>query len=170
VPQLNVALVPAPHQVVVRLTGEADLSTETLLTRALTGAADLGTESIVVDVADVRFWDCSGLHALATFTTDLARAGRRCRIVGATAATRRLVVLADFAMVLVLDGPVHLPGIAPATAALRPPLTPPEPTTATTAVTDRRRSPVAPHPAPARRRADPSTGGSRGAVALRRWR
>jgi anti-anti-sigma factor len=171
VPQLNVALVPAPDQVVVRLTGEADLSTETLLTDALTQAAGLGTDSVVVDVAGTRIWDCSTLHVLATFTTDLARAGRRCRIVGATPATRRLVVLADFATVLVLDGPVHLPGVAPVDAAAsRPPVTRPDRTTAAVAAADRRRSPVPTHPAPSRRRNEQTSGGSRGAVALRRWR
>jgi anti-anti-sigma factor len=171
VPQLNVALVPAPDQVVVRLTGEADLSTETLLADALTQAAGLGTDSVVVDVASARFWDCSGLHVLAAFTTDLARAGRRCRIVGATAATRRLVVLADFATTLVLDGPVHLPGVTPAAGAPRPPATRPDRSTAAAAAADRRRSPVPTHPAPARRRTDPSSGGTqRGTVALRRWR
>lgn len=169
-PQLNVALVPAPDQVVVRVTGEADLSTAGLVTDALTQAAALGTESVVVDVAAARFWDCSALHALATFTTDLARAGRRCRVVGATAATRRLVVLADFATTLVLDGPVHLPGVAPAAAAApRPPITRPERTLAAVAAADRRRSPVSTHPAPARRRGEAS-GSSRGAVAVRRWR
>ena len=113
-PLLNVALVPAPDQVVVRLTGESDLSTEGLLADALTQAAGLGTDSVVVDVAAVKFWDCSGLHALADFTADLARAGRQCRIVGATAATRRLVVLAGFALALTLDGPVHHPAVRPA--------------------------------------------------------
>jgi anti-anti-sigma factor len=170
VPQLNVALVPAPDQVVVRLTGEADLSTTSLLTDALTQAAGLGTESVVVDVAAARFWDCSSLHALATFTADLARAGRRCRIVGATAATRRLVVLADFATILVLDGPVHLPGVAPAAAATpRPPLTRPDRTTAAVAAVERRRSPVPAHPAPGRRRAEPAVA-TRGVIATRRWR
>ena len=50
-PLLNVALVPAPDQVVVRLTGDADLSTVPLLADALTQAAGLGTRDLVVDVA-----------------------------------------------------------------------------------------------------------------------
>ncbi len=168
-PQLNVALVPAPDQVVVRLTGEADLSTAGLVADALARAAALGTDSVVIDVAGTRFWDCAALHELATFTTDLGRAGRRCRIVGATAATRRLVVLADFATTLVLDGPVHLPGVAPAAATPRPPITRPERTLAAVAAADRRRSPVPTHPAPGRRRGEAS-GSARGAVAVRRWR
>ena len=110
-PLLNVALVPARDLVVVRLTGESDLSTSGQLVDALAQAAGLGTDAVVVDLAGTKFWDCSGLHALADFTAGLARAGRQCRLVGATAATRRLVVLAGFAPALTLDGPVHHPAV-----------------------------------------------------------
>ena len=105
-PLLNVALVPAPAQVVVRLTGESDLSTAALLADALTQAAALGTDSVVVDVAAVTFWDCSGLHALSAFTAELSAAGRSCRLVGAPAATRRLIGAAVMTDNLVLDGPL----------------------------------------------------------------
>jgi len=106
VPLLNVALVPAPDQVVVRLAGDADLMTAPLITRALVEAATLGTRHVVVDVSGTRFWDCSGLHALADFTADLAAAGRACRIVGATPATRRLLSAASLTDQLELDGPL----------------------------------------------------------------
>ena len=94
-PQLNVALVPAPDQVVVRLTGDADLSTAPLLADALNRAAGLRTRQVVVDLASARFWDCSGLHALAEFTSELAADGRACRIVGALPRTRRLIGMAN---------------------------------------------------------------------------
>lgn len=106
-PLLNVALVPAPDQVVVRLTGEADLSSAPLLDDGLAQAGGLGTRQVVVDVAGVRFWDLSGLYSLIEFTSDLAAAGRSCRIVGAPAATRRLIGLASLAAELNLDGPVQ---------------------------------------------------------------
>jgi len=112
VPLLNVALVPGPGQVVVRLTGDCDLSTEDLLSDALAQAAGLGSPDIVVDVSGARFWDCSGLHVLAGVTAALGDDGRGCRIVGATPQTRRLVVLADFTGSLDIDGPVHEPGVA----------------------------------------------------------
>ena len=67
---------------------------------------------VCVDVAGATFWDCSGLHVLAEVTADLAGAGRQCRIVGANRATRRLIALADFAPLLVLDGPLSDPGVA----------------------------------------------------------
>ena len=117
-PLLNVALVPAPDQVVVRLTGEADLSSAPQLGDALAQAGGLGTRQVVVDVAGVRFWDLSGLYALTEFTADLAAEGRSCRIVGAPAATRRLIELASLAGVLNLDGPLReLPAARPRPAA-----------------------------------------------------
>jgi anti-anti-sigma factor len=112
VPLLHAALVPAPYQVVVRLTGDADLSTTPLVTEVLTQAAGLGTQHVVVDVAGARFWDVSVLHALVRFSAELAAAGRACRIVGALQATRRLISAAQLTDRLQLDGP--------ATTAARP--------------------------------------------------
>lgn len=114
-PLLNVALVPAPDQVVVRVTGEADLSTAALLRDALAQAGVLGTRQVVVDVAGVQFWDLSGLYALTGFTADLAAFGRSCRVVGARAATRRLIALASLGDALNLDGPLR--ELPPSTAA-----------------------------------------------------
>jgi anti-anti-sigma factor len=108
VPLLTVAHVPAPDRIVVRLTGETDLSTAALLTAELARAAARGTRSVIVDVAGVRFWDCSGLHALADLTDELGRAGRQVRIVGAGPQTRRLIAMADFSAALELDGLVQL--------------------------------------------------------------
>ncbi len=107
-PPLTVAHVPAPDRIVVRLTGETDLSTAPQLTAELARAAERGTRSVIVDVSGVRFWDCSGLHALADLTGDLGRAGRQVRLVGAGRQTRRLIAMADFSAQLELDGPVHL--------------------------------------------------------------
>jgi|SRR4051794_35875842 anti-anti-sigma factor len=115
VPLLNVALVPAHDQVIVRLTGEADLSTVPLLADALAQAAGLGTRDLVVDVAAARFWDSSALRALATISSELGGAGRGCRIVGAGPATRRLIRVADLTDSLELDGPIgdHSPTVRP---------------------------------------------------------
>jgi anti-anti-sigma factor len=113
VPQLNVALVPAPDQVVVRLAGDADLMTAPLITDAVVQAAGLGTRHVVVDVAGARFWDCSGLHALVGFTADMTAAGRDCRIVGASPATRRLITAASLTDRLHLDGPLNVVADAP---------------------------------------------------------
>jgi anti-anti-sigma factor len=104
VPQLHVALVRAPDQVVVRLSGDADLSTAPLVAGALSEAAGVGTPRVVVDLGSTRFWDCSGLHELVTFTRELHDAGRSCRVVGAQPSTRRLIALADLGSELQLDG------------------------------------------------------------------
>jgi anti-anti-sigma factor len=130
VPHLQVALVPAPDQVVVRVTGDADVSTVGRMADALQEAAGLGTHRVVVDVAGTRFRDSSGLHALTVFTAALAPAGRQCRVVGAPAATRRQVRAAGLADRLELDGPlggddpVRVPAaVVPAPSAV-PPATP----------------------------------------------
>jgi anti-anti-sigma factor len=108
-PLLNVTLVPAPDQVVVRVRGDADLSTASLIADALSQSAGLGTRQVVVDVAGTHFWDCSGLHALREFTAELAAEGRSCRIVGAPARTRRLICAAAMEDRLELDGPLTRP-------------------------------------------------------------
>lgn len=111
-PLLSTTLVPGPHQVVVRFTGEVDLSTAGQVRDALRRAAEPGCARVVVDVAQATFWDCSGLHELAAFTEELTQSGRQCRIVRATPATRRLIGLANFAPLLHLDGPIDDPNVA----------------------------------------------------------
>jgi anti-anti-sigma factor len=120
VPQLNAALVPAPAQVVVRFTGDADLSTEPFVADVLAQAAGLGTPQVVVDLGSTRFWDCSCLHALVAFTRELEADGRAGRIVGALPATRRLIAMANLTGDLQLDGVLAGPAGAAVSAARRP--------------------------------------------------
>ena len=105
-PLLNVTLVPAPDQVVVRIIGDADLSSAPRIADGLDQAAELGTRQVVVDVAGMHFWDCSGLHVLIAFTAAMHAAGRSCRIVRAPARTRRLIQAADLTDRLNIDGPL----------------------------------------------------------------
>jgi anti-anti-sigma factor len=152
VPNLQVALVPAPDQVVVRVTGDADRSTAGRLDEALHRAAGLGTRRVVVDVAGARFRDASGLQVLTRFTAALAPAGRQCRVVGAPAVTRRLVQSAGLTDRLELDGP--LGGADPVRPArpVRADLPAREPAPAP--APPGRRSPVARHPVAGARHAD----------------
>ena len=90
---LDIAVLTDEERVVVRLTGEADLSTAAELASALGRAAALGSGDVVIDVTGVRFCDCSGLRALAAFAT---RYGRGCRLTGASQRLRRLLELAGF--------------------------------------------------------------------------
>ena len=119
-PQLNAALVPAPAQVVVRFTGDADLSTAPFVADVLVQAGGLGTPQVVVDLGSTRFWDCSCLHALVTFTQELAADGRACRIVGALPATRQLIAMANLTADLQLDRIPSGPAPRPTPAAPRP--------------------------------------------------
>ena len=105
-PHLQTAVVHAPDQVVVRLTGDVDVVAADRLTRTLQEAAVGGRGAVVVDVAGACFRDCSGLRVLAVFSDTLVPAGRSCRVVGAPAATRRLVRSAGLGDRLELDGPV----------------------------------------------------------------
>ncbi|WP_157937021.1 STAS domain-containing protein [Geodermatophilus chilensis] len=158
-PHLQIAVVRVPDQVVVRLTGDVDVLAAPRLTQALQEAALIGRGAVVVDVAGARFRDCSGLQVLAVFSDALVPAGRRCRVVGAPAATRHLVRSAGLGERLELDGPVDEVDPRPAV---------PLPTPRTPSPARRAAPPYQLRPArraedrPLRRRVRPGT--------LRRWR
>ena len=84
--------VAAPDSVVVRLIGEADLSTTPQLDRVLRSAAAAAGD-VEIDLADVRFYDSASLGALSAFDSAQRAAGRRCRFVGVPPRTRRLLEL-----------------------------------------------------------------------------
>ena len=98
-PLLTVALTPAADRVVVRLAGEADLSTRPLLVRGLDDAAAAG-DPVEVDLGEVRFFDSSCLGALGAASTRMQAAGRTLRLVGVPPRTRRLIDLAGLGGVL----------------------------------------------------------------------
>jgi anti-anti-sigma factor len=159
VPHLQIAVVRAPDQVVVRLTGDVDAPVAGRLAQALQEAAVTGHGTVVVDVAGAHFRDCSGLRVLAGFSDALVPAGRSCRVVGAPTATRRFIRSEGFGDRLELDGPVDEVDPRPAVAL---------PTPRTAASTRRAVVPYQVRPArraedrPLRRRVRPGT--------LRRWR
>jgi len=93
VPLLTVSVAPAADRVVVRLAGEADLSTRPLLDQGLADAAAEG-DPIEVDLGAVRFFDASCLGALGVFRARLSASGRTCRLVGVPPRTRRIIDLA----------------------------------------------------------------------------
>ncbi|MGY1693789.1 MULTISPECIES: STAS domain-containing protein [unclassified Geodermatophilus] len=163
---LSVAVVPAPAQVVVRLTGDAGHPTLARLTSALTRAAGHGTGSVVVDVAGARFDDGTGLQALAGFSDTLAAAGRRCRVVGAPAAVRRQVWEAGLAGRLELDGP--LTGQDPVRP--RPPRPDREPPVTAAWVPSLHEEPRRPRPEPHAVHGPRGLRRSATPVALDRWR
>ncbi len=161
---LSVAVVPAPAQIVVRLTGDAGRPTLSRLSSELTRAAGHGTGDVVIDVARARFADGTGLQALAGFSDTLAAAGRRCRVVGAPAAVRRQVAEAGLAGRLELDGP--LSGQDPVRPRPRPDREPPAVAAWVSPVREEPRPRPGPHPV--RTRDDDRR--TRVTVPLDRWR
>jgi anti-sigma B factor antagonist len=93
VPLLTVAVAPAADRVVVRLAGEADLSTRSVLDQGLHEAAAAG-DPVEVDLGDVTFFDSSCLGTLGAFTARLGASGRTCRLVGVPPRTQRIIDLA----------------------------------------------------------------------------
>lgn len=98
-PLLTVVIAPTADRVVVRLAGEADLSTRAVLAQGLQDAADAG-DPVEVDLRAVRFCDSSCLGTLGTFSTRLGASGRSCRLVGVPPRTRRIIDLAGLGDVL----------------------------------------------------------------------
>jgi anti-anti-sigma factor len=99
VPLLTVAVAPAADRVVVRLAGEADLSTRPLLARGLEDAAASG-DPVEVDLGEVRFFDSSCLGALHSFSDRQSAGGRSCRLVAVPPRTRRLLELTGLGALL----------------------------------------------------------------------
>ena len=95
-PLLEIEVVPDGAGVVVRLTGEADLSTGAELSARLRAAAGHGGGAVLVDVAGLRYCDCSAVRTLAGFAGELRSDGRSCRLVGASGRVRRMLELAGF--------------------------------------------------------------------------
>ena len=89
---ITVSVPASTDAVVVRLSGEADLSTAAQLRRDLRTAAAAGMP-VEIDLSDVQFADSSCVTALSAFTSDLRAAGRTCRLVGVSRRTRRLLEL-----------------------------------------------------------------------------
>lgn len=77
----------------VGLSGELDMSTAPILTERLAPLAADGVASIMLDIRDLRFIDCSGLRVLLKASQRAETNGHRILVVGATRAARRLFEL-----------------------------------------------------------------------------
>ncbi|HWG26766.1 STAS domain-containing protein [Actinospica sp.] len=76
------------------LRGEIDLSAVPVLHRALEQCLERGLASVVVDVSDVGFCDCAGLHELAQANRTAREHGREFKVVGASEQLRHLFEIA----------------------------------------------------------------------------
>lgn len=66
---------------VVTLAGELDISSATVLRRALENTAGPGIPNVTVDLRHVRFMDCSALHPLVEAHAEARRWGGCLRVV-----------------------------------------------------------------------------------------
>jgi anti-anti-sigma factor len=67
-PELSVSVERSPAEVVVRLTGEIDLSTAPLLSTAVTEVLAEPPARVVLDMAGVTFCDSQGLGTLVVLS------------------------------------------------------------------------------------------------------
>lgn len=96
---LAVAVTEDADRVVVRLSGEADLSTRAVLAAELPRAAS-AAGTVELDIAGVRFWDTSCFAPLSALHAALDADGRTCRLVDVPPRTRRLIQLAGWTELL----------------------------------------------------------------------
>jgi anti-sigma B factor antagonist len=84
------ARVDARHGVAnITLSGDLDMATVHFLDRQI-DAVDGASTAIVLDLRDLTFLDCSGLHAFIVARDRAMSAGRRFILIGAAPHTRRL--------------------------------------------------------------------------------
>ena len=103
---------PAPFAVrverrngIVRVTleGELDLATSPTLRERLSALQADGPTAVLIDLRDLSFIDCTGLHALLVAWNRATDDGHRLAIVGATERIRKLCNLTRTEQIL--DGP-----------------------------------------------------------------
>ena len=86
---------------VVVASGEIDMATAPMLARELTAAIQAGDGAVVLDLADVTFFDSSGLRVAIVAHRDLGDKGRRLAVVCAPDGhVRRTFTLAGLSDVL----------------------------------------------------------------------
>jgi anti-sigma B factor antagonist len=77
----------------LRLAGEIDLSTAALLSQATTDALEPGPDSIIVDLADITFCDCTGFTWLITCRSAALAHGAAYQVVNPTGCPLRVMQL-----------------------------------------------------------------------------
>jgi anti-anti-sigma factor len=87
-PVLDVRLDDARHRIVI--VGELDAAAAPALQEAISRLAHIESSECIVDVRGVSFIDAGGIGCLVAISNEVAARGGRLRIVGATAAVRRL--------------------------------------------------------------------------------
>ena len=91
---LQVRTEQRPEGMLVRLSGDVDLSNYLLLIDAIRPAL-AHRWNLMVDVSDVRYMDSSGVHAVLDAEQRLRTAGRRLVLVGPAPALARVLEIID---------------------------------------------------------------------------
>jgi anti-anti-sigma factor len=123
-PQLLVTIEQDGSGVVLRLTGEVDVSNADSLREIINDTLDRGPQSLVMDLAALTFADCGSLSVLAPAHDRLAAQGGELVILNAQPIIRRLLAITGLDAYVVLKtskipegGPESKePGASPAPA------------------------------------------------------
>jgi anti-anti-sigma factor len=83
------------------IAGEIDMSVTQSLQRHLDRVATDGVVAALLDLREVRFMDCAGLHFLMRATQTAERSGRRLAVVGLGGMPKRLLEITGTQGVLV---------------------------------------------------------------------
>jgi anti-sigma B factor antagonist len=82
-------------QVVIRLVGELDVSTAPLLRATLAAAVGDQPVDVILDLADLRSLDSTGLSLFATTSKRAQTSGRKLVLLNPQSSTRRLLEVTD---------------------------------------------------------------------------
>ncbi len=88
----------------VRVTGELDIATVPTLERDLR-EAELHARLVVIDLRQLAFMDCSGVHALVSASARAGRVGRRLILVRGPAQIDRVLALSGVSAALEIADP-----------------------------------------------------------------
>lgn len=108
----NFAVVPTHNTgraITLALSGELDLVSSPVLSRAVDDLARSDLELLIVDLRGLVFMDSTGLHALIRAQNQVQEAGRRFALVRGPEQVQRLFDLTGVADALTIaDSPEHL--------------------------------------------------------------
>ncbi|MEU3671759.1 MULTISPECIES: STAS domain-containing protein [Streptomyces] len=93
--EVDVTPGPQPGTVSVCVRGDVDFDNAATLRTALLAALVSHRGSLLVDLSQVSFCDCAGLHTLLTARTASRRAGRSLHITASGRPVERLLQLTD---------------------------------------------------------------------------
>ncbi|MCB5163984.1 STAS domain-containing protein [Streptomyces bambusae] len=102
--RVAVVFEPGPQRVRARVSGEIDMDDAADLYEDLHAALDAGRRGLDIDLADVRFCDSSGLHALLDLNRTALEAGKTIALTAVSRPVARLLRITGADSVLTLHG------------------------------------------------------------------